>query len=234
MRSLLTNKKKAGEALGAIAHDECIEVLKKFSTDPAPEVSETCLLALSRIEWGQQQKKEGNDDQNVFGPSKFFSVDPAPALGLDRSIGELRRILTARDGSVPLFERYVAMFALRDIGTEEAVEALVAGFEKEEPSSLLKHEVAFVLGQVQHPLATKALSELLSRKEEHCMVRHEALEALGAIATPEVDEILNAHLKDDQVVVRESAMVSVDMTEYYNSDTFEYADGVVKFNEESE
>ena len=48
-------------------------------------------------------------------------------------------------------------------------------------SALLRHEVAFVLGQMQHPTALPALSTSLKRQHEHNMVRHEAAEALGAL-----------------------------------------------------
>jgi deoxyhypusine monooxygenase len=78
---------------------------------------------------------------------QFTSVDPAPAashskLVASRDIGslgsstvnELRETLL--DTSKPLFERYRAMFALRDIGTAEAVDALAAGLN--DSSALFK------------------------------------------------------------------------------------------------
>jgi deoxyhypusine monooxygenase len=44
----------------------------------------------------------------------------------DSSVEELRSKLL--DTQLPLFERYRAMFALRNIGTHAAVDALAAGF----------------------------------------------------------------------------------------------------------
>lgn len=52
----------------------------------------------------------------------------------DSAIASLRTVLL--DTSVPLFERYRVMFALRDIGTPAAVNALAAGFSDE--SALFK------------------------------------------------------------------------------------------------
>jgi deoxyhypusine monooxygenase len=88
------------------------------------------------------------------------------------------------------------MFALRDLGTDESVLALASAFTSppvDKPSTtasttplyhsaLLKHEVAFVLGQLQNTKAIPALTQALADAGETPMVRHEAAEALGAIA----------------------------------------------------
>jgi hypothetical protein len=82
--------------------------------------------------------------------SQFTSVDPAPAVALSshsklvssrnteplppNAISNLRGLLL--DTSKPLFERYRAMFALRDIGSAEAVDALAAGLN--DSSALFK------------------------------------------------------------------------------------------------
>ena len=65
------------------------------------------------------------------------------------------------DTSRPLFERYRAMFALRNRNSEESVLALVAGFH--DKSALFRHEIAYVLGQMQHPVS----AEGLQRVSEH-------------------------------------------------------------------
>ena len=90
------------------------------------------------------------------------------------------------DNSQSLWERYRAMFSLRDLSKNDkaAVMALVEGF-KEKESALFRHEIAFVLGQVG-PDAACAESDLIKVVEddnEHPMVRHEAAEALGSIDT---------------------------------------------------
>jgi deoxyhypusine monooxygenase len=55
----------------------------------------------------------------------------------DKSVCELKEILLDVERS--LFERYGAMFTLRDRGTEECVEALGAGFG--DKSILFRHEI---------------------------------------------------------------------------------------------
>lgn len=86
------------------------------------QVAETCQLAVRRLEWlisGGDQKGEEVTDGNPY-----CSVDPAPPAQR-KTVPELRTQLL--DESLPLFERYRAMFALRNLGTEEAVLALGDG-----------------------------------------------------------------------------------------------------------
>uniref|UniRef100_A0A087YGB0 deoxyhypusine monooxygenase n=1 Tax=Poecilia formosa TaxID=48698 RepID=A0A087YGB0_POEFO len=114
---------EAGEALGAIGDSVVVELLKEYSQDPVIEVAETCQLAVCRLEWllggGETKLNDGSTDMNPY-----CSIDPAPPASR-RSVPELRSVLL--DESLPLFERYRAMFALRNLGTEEAVVALGDG-----------------------------------------------------------------------------------------------------------
>ena len=55
------------------------------------------------------------------------------------------------DEGEAIFERYRALFGLRNQGTPEAVAALGESFSGS--SALLKHEVAYVLGQMLQSLA---------------------------------------------------------------------------------
>lgn len=84
------------------------------------QVAETCQLAVRRLEWLQQQSGESV----VRGP--YLSVDPAPPAE-ERDLGQLREALL--DETRPLFDRYRAMFALRDAGGKEAALALAEGEE---------------------------------------------------------------------------------------------------------
>lgn len=145
----------------------------------------------------------------------------------NQTVEELGRELM--DASLPLFKRYRAMFALRDLASPPdlptavpAVEALAKGFA--DPSALFRHEIAFVFGQLSHPASIPALTAALSNLEEASMVRHEAAEALGSLGEEEgVEETLKKFLHDKEVVVRESVIVALDMAEYEKSDQTEYA-----------
>lgn len=67
-------------------------------------------------------------------------------------------------------------------------------------SALLRHEVAYALGQSQSPAAADDLMRVLSMKNENHMVRHECAEALGAIATDQCYAFLCDYLNDDEVI----------------------------------
>lgn len=68
-----------------------------------------------------------------------------------------------------------------------------------EDSALFRHEVAYVLGQVQSAVAIPELRSRLCKADESCMVRHECAEALGAIGTPECEALLKEYAKDNEV-----------------------------------
>ncbi|KAM4549343.1 deoxyhypusine hydroxylase isoform 2-T2 [Odontesthes bonariensis] len=213
---------EAGEALGAIGDSVVLDLLREYSQDPVIEVAETCQLAVRRLEWlqsgGGNQLEDGSTDKNPY-----CSVDPAPPAPR-KSVPELRSTLL--NESLPLFERYRAMFALRNLGSEEAVVALGDGLQCS--SALFRHEIGYVLGQVQHPAAVPALRAALERSGENPMVRHEAAEALGSIGKEECLAVLQCYRGDQERVVKESCEVALDMLEYENSNQFQYADGLVR------
>jgi deoxyhypusine monooxygenase len=133
------------------------------------------------------------------------------------------------DESLPLFKRYRAMFALRDLASPPdlptavpAVHALAKGFN--DSSALFRHEIAFVFGQLSHPASIPALTAALSDLKEASMVRHEAAEALGSLGEEDgVEETLKRFLHDEEKVVRESVIVALDMAEYEKGGEAEYA-----------
>ncbi|XP_062608322.1 deoxyhypusine hydroxylase-like [Saccostrea cucullata] len=211
---------EAGEALGAIGAQESLGILKEYQNDPVIEVAETCQLALQRLNWLNDQQEEKD-----LLPNPYKSVDPAPSTS-KMEVTELENILL--DESLPLFQRYRAMFSLRNIGTTESVKALAKGLKSS--SALFRHEIAYVLGQIQSDACVDELKTNLQDMKENPMVRHECAEALGSIATPECTRILEAYLKDNERVVKESCIVALDISEYENSDQFQYADGLAKLN----
>jgi len=210
---------EAGEALGAIGQLESISVLEDFLQDPNLEVSETCQIAIDRIKYLTDRKKE------TIESCSFISIDPAPPETL-KDIQKLKQQLLNQ--SLSLFKRYRAMFSLRNIGGVEAVEALCEGFQ--DSSALFRHEIAYVLGQMQDPIAINALTCVLKKSNENGMVRHEAAEALGSIGTQDCLPLLESHLTDNERVVRESCFVALDIYDYVNSDQFEYGNSLKKLH----
>lgn len=214
---------EAAEAMGALGFTDFLPILEKYvKEDPDQAIVETCELAINRIKYVNDPSSKKEDIKSIY-----TSVDPAPPTQETKDVKILGQQLM--DYNLPLFKRYRAMFGLREVGTDEAVLALCEGL-KDTTSPLFRHEVCYVLGQMQNPLSVPALSESLKNKQEVHMVRHEAAEALGSVASPEVFEILNQYKDDPEAVVRESCIVALDMFEYENSDAFQYADGLEKQN----
>lgn len=164
--------------------------------------------------------------------SDFASIDPAPPMPLEStnaqpSIPELEQTLL--DTKLPLFQRYRAMFALRDLCSPPdlptavpAIQSLARGFT--DPSALFRHEIAFVFGQLSHPASIPSLTECLSNQKEESMVRHEAAEALGSLGDEDgVEDTLKKFLNDPEQVVRDSIIVALDMAEFEKNGEMEYA-----------
>lgn len=246
---------EAAEALGALGYEDSLEILKALRDNQnEPEViRETCDIAVDRILWENSEARKAEKLKTRYeasvlihhlsisllqmliascvpNHSDFTSIDPAPPLPMtasEPSIPEIEQTLL--DTSLPLFLRYRAMFALRDLASPpdlptatRAVEALAKGLK--DPSALFRHEIAFVFGQLCHPASIPSLTEALSNQSEAGMVRHEAAEALGSLGDYEgVEETLRKFLNDPEQVVRDSVIVALDMAEYEKNGEVEYA-----------
>lgn len=216
---------EAAEALGALGDAGSLDLLREMEHDREVVVRETCELAIGRISW--MNSPEGRAEIERLRKSDFISVDPAPPVAMMQvgkngkearlTVEELQARLMRLE--LGLFERYRAMFALRDLASPPdlptavpAVQALAMGLKDE--SALFRHEIAFVFGQLCHPASIPYLKECLAKREEMSMVRHEAAEALGSLGEEDgVEYFLRGFLDDPEDVVRESVIVALDMAE---------------------
>ena len=217
---------EAGEAIAAIGQLDSLGVLEEVFRDlqTPREVKDTCEIGIEMIKHRSKNVKFENEGNH--GVKIYNSVDPAPSFEKNFSVAELTEILLNQ--SLSLFERYRAMFSLRDIGTEEAVLALAKGLQDE--NALFKHEIAFVFGQMHHSSSLDALKETLNRESEHPMVRHEAAEAMGSVfgnneLSCEGTLIQEYATKQDtDLIVKQSCEVALDIQEYWSSeDAFDTA-----------
>lgn len=221
----VVTRHEAAEALGAIGSPLALQVLEEHG-DPAKEseepIRETCELALARI-----AMKEREGDAAVAPPSDcaFVSIDPSPAFSaaakggddepVPTTLDEIAAVLLDTSGRTRLFRRYMAMFTLRNMATDAAVAALCRALREDTVSALFRHEVAFVLGQLEHPKSQPALIESLKDEAEAPMVRHEAAEALGAIADPATLPVLETYATHSEPIVRDSCVVALEMHKYW-------------------
>ncbi|KAJ6189055.1 hypothetical protein N7519_003963 [Penicillium mononematosum] len=204
---------EAAEALGALGYADSLDVLKRFRDDTKELdiIRETCDIAVDRILWENSEERKAEKLKP--------SAEPC--------IPDLEKTLL--DTKLPLFQRYRAMFGLRDLASPpdlptavDAVNALAKGLK--DPSALFRHEVAFVFGQLCHPASIPSLTASLSDLSEVGMVRHEAAEALGSLGEEEgVEETLKKFLNDPDQVVRDSVIVALDMAEFEKNGEIQYA-----------
>ena len=97
---------------------------------------------------------------------------------------------------------------------------------------MLKHELAYCLGQMKNPLALPVLQEVLADLNEDPMVRHEvrpypppiaiteisqAAEAMGAISSESSIQILKRYLNDPNRSVRETCEIALAKIEWDSS-----------------
>ena len=92
------------------------------------------------------------------------------------------------------------------------------GFADE--SALLKHELAYCLGQTANLAAAAPLRKVLEDHQEDPMCRHEAAEALAALGDAESLELLKKYRdrEGEEVVVKETCEIAVDRLEWEASE----------------
>ena len=139
-------------------------------------------------------------------------------------IAPLRAALVSE--ATPLAVRFRALFSLKHHASEQpptpctlpAIHAIAAAFSS--PSALLKHELAYCLGQTSNLAAVPFLRTVLEDRGEDAMCRHEAAEALGALGDWASLDLLRG-LRDDAgeaEVVRETCEIAVGRIEWEHSD----------------
>lgn len=195
---------EAIEALGNFEDKGLIIRIQPFLNDSISIVRESAILAIKKLE-------EGGLNKDPF--SRYHSRDPA--YPFEGTFEEAVDVFN----SDKIEEKYKALFYFRDLNSSEAIKVLAEGFRG--TSDLLRHEIAYVLGQMENPLAVDILIKVLEDEEEAEIVRHEAAEALGNIGTEKAQQCLQKFLDSEITILRESARVGLGI---YDNDKGDYVD----------
>lgn len=155
----------------------------------------------------------------------------APAADSPEETSQISTIASLRESLVseltPLPIRFRALFSLKHVAQTSpdhdaataAIEAIAAGFAS--PSALLKHELAYCLGQTGKEAAVQPLRDVLSDLKEDPMCRHEAAEALGALPVGHIESLaLLKEFRDrpgEEVVVTETCEIAIARIEWESS-----------------
>jgi len=221
---------ECAEALGGIGASRSIPILQQtmLAAVDVPELAETCDISIQFMNWNHQGGHASDSNPIKEQPiqcacmdSSWYTHDPAPPHPSHAHLTTQQLVQDVLcNPSLPLFERYRAMFSLRNRGGKEAVVGLgQALLHENSTSALFRHEIAFVLGQLAHPASLEYLEACLRKGAgaEHAMVRHEAAESLGSIEDrwEEVEQILKEFAQDEDVVVAESCVVALDAADYW-------------------
>jgi deoxyhypusine monooxygenase len=122
------------------------------------------------------------------------------------------------DLSQPIAKRTHAAFYLRTDGSEDAAKIIAEALAVKENSSLMRHELAYILGQMQHKSSCSILSSILSDESDDTLVRHESAEALGAIGDPSSLEVLSMYRSSEIPDISETCQIAVDLINWKNGE----------------
>jgi deoxyhypusine monooxygenase len=204
---------EAAEAIGAMGDANSLEILSTFAKCEEPIIAETCEIAKGRIEWMQEHDSL---------PKKLSAaIDPVPAFDVG-TFTDTELIAMMGDSSSSLFTRYRALFSLRDSKSAEAIAGIAGALTLPGYSSLFKHELGFVLGELgpDAKSASTLLKATIANTENHEMVRHEAAEALGAVDyDTEARQFLEGFVHNENKIISQSCEVALDIQDYWSADT---------------
>ena len=93
-----------------------------------------------------------------------------PPLNNEEHVSKMCQALENKNNTIS--ERFRALFALRNLGGHAAIDSISRCFNDD--SVLLKHELAYCLGQMQDEYAIKTLITVLEDEKQETIVRHEA------------------------------------------------------------
>jgi hypothetical protein len=208
---------EAVEALGNMNNYDTLALLKKFEQADSPHtemVRETVELARDLLMWNQETDhgaKEGLDLKKT----RVRTNDPAPPYNLWgdakwRDVSLVKGIFL--DPAQSAFTRNRALFTLREINSKESCLAICESLTPAHfstCSALLKHEVAFVLAQMEdhYETAYPFLLDACQNPNEASIVKHEGLVAVGEMIDDE--RIIAGLLEHADPIVSESCAVAI-------------------------
>jgi deoxyhypusine monooxygenase len=150
-------------------------------------------------------------------------MSPSAVIPGDKIVSVLRDDLCSE--SVPLAKRFRALFSLKHLAAQKpatpqtvpAIEAIAAAFTS--PSALLKHELAYCLGQSGKEEAIPFLRAVIEDRKEDAMCRHEAAEAIGALGDQSSLDLLRERRDDpeEEEVVKETCEIAIERIEWEHS-----------------
>nr|CEL76009.1 TPA: PBS lyase HEAT-like repeat domain-containing protein [Toxoplasma gondii VEG] len=168
---------EAAEALSALGYESSLPVLQDVAADPSAPltVRQTCELSIHSLLSKIQGKAPAGDgaasapapasvdatdqpwwlrEDNAYRDRQFNTVDPSEPYPncTPADVPWLSAQLLNDEES--LWNRYRAMTTLRNLNSPKATAMLALVLSRDSSSAILRHEIAFVLGQLRIPSAS--------------------------------------------------------------------------------
>lgn len=149
---------EAAEALSALGCDRALPTISQVREDesePAP-VRETCELAeeaLRMRKCAEETAETAETGAKDLRDPQFNTVDPSAPYPQCTEADFPWLAAQLMNDREKLSNRYRALFTLRNFGSPAALAAVSIALATDHSSALLRHEVAFVLGQLRLPTA---------------------------------------------------------------------------------
>lgn len=181
-------KHEALVAIGTLGSVKDIPFLEKHIGDEIPEISNSALVGIQRIKDSEEFLSDvKNNKEKYIEDLKDFSKETQ-----NRRIQILFQLMLTPD--------------------EDSINAISFSL-KNDPSTVVRHEAGFVLGEIGTLYAVEKMKEALE-EEKSPIVIHETLFALGTSGKKEALETIEKFLDDKDYVIRESAKIARDRLIY--------------------
>lgn len=195
---------EAGEALANFHNikEKCIPEMEKHYNSDVPVLKSTVRVGIEKLKTFSEESRLGKKFNGTIEPAEPFNkselleflknkgVEAAEQLQPDQLYKIVQEKILSSYDEVEEYPKYRMTYFLRDEATKEAIEVLVSMLEpenRENVSELLRHEVSFILGQINDgsDIITKILTRVSFDEEESAIVRHEAILAFYEIKKDE-------------------------------------------------
>lgn len=229
--SILLNEKEksvvrheAGEALANSGTSDLIPIFEKYAINyKIEEVNDTCSIGLEKLRTYDTLK-------DLYGKKYTKTLEPAAPFSKEDLQLELEKHGVKPDdfynniqeytlnGNVSLFNRYRAMYFLRNDNSKEAINILCNLLDKknrEFTKTLLRHEVCFIFGQLEPESCLPTLEKVIVDETENEIVRHEAISAFAAISSDK--KLIEKYIEDKSRIVKESCLVGLNLIDYWKN-----------------
>ncbi|CAD8129163.1 unnamed protein product [Paramecium sonneborni] len=200
---------EAAEALANINQKEALEIFEQYSkkniNDNLIILQDTCIICLEKA-------KTIKELGSLYGKKYLGTREPAaPFLELDKNPLEYIQMIIQpyliniehfRNNANKNFDQIDQLLISNKLG------------------ALFKHEICFVIGQVgETPKQIhEALINMIKDENQPAIARHQAIAAFQTVnSNKEITlQILNQYSKSPYQIVRETALVSLKMMEFYD------------------